>query len=209
MFTGIVEACVPVRRVESRGEGSRLWLPAPEPDWRVAAGDSIAVSGACLSVVGSADPESGELFGRAVAGADLVFDLSAETLARTWFPSLRPGVAVNIERPLALGERLDGHLVAGHVDGVGRVAAVEDSRDGGRVMRVEVGSELARYLVDKGSVTIDGVSLTVVSPNGGRFDVALIPITLEKTSLGTASVGRDVNVEADMIGKWIERLMPR
>jgi riboflavin synthase len=209
MFTGLVEACVPVRRVEPRAEGMRLWLPAPEPDWRVGAGDSIAVSGACLSVVGSADPDTGEMYGRSVAGADLVFDLSAETLARTWFAGLRPGASVNIERPLALGERLDGHLVAGHVDGVGRVVAVEDSRDGGRVMRIGVGSALERYLVDKGSVTIDGVSLTVVSPDGGRFDVALIPITLQKTSLGAATAGRDVNVEVDLIGKWIERLMPR
>jgi riboflavin synthase len=209
MFTGLVEACVPVRRVESRGAGLRLWLPAPESDWRVAEGDSIAISGACLSVVGCADPDSGELHGRAVAGADLVFDLSAETLARTWFAELSPGVAVNIERPLALGERLDGHLVAGHVDGVGRIAAVEDSRDGGRVLAIEIEPPLARYVVDKGSVTLDGVSLTVVSPRESRFDVALIPITLEKTSLGTAGVGRAVNVEVDMIGKWIERLMPR
>jgi riboflavin synthase len=209
VFTGLVEACVPIRRVQKRGEGLRLWLAAPAPDWRVAAGDSISVSGVCLSVVGSADPHTGELLERATAGADSVFDLSSETLLRTWFGRSAAGMPVNIERPLALGDRLDGHLVAGHVDGLGRILAIEDSRDGGCVMRIAAGPGLERYLIDKGSITIDGVSLTVVAPHQERFDVALIPITLEKTSLGSAAIGQAVNLEADLVGKWIEKLLPR
>jgi riboflavin synthase len=209
MFTGLVEACVPIRRVEARGAGLRLWIPAPAPDWRVAVGDSIAVSGACLSVVGSADPATGQIFERGSVGADMVFDLTAETLERTWFARSAAGRVVNIERPLALGDRLDGHLVAGHVDGIGQIAGTRDSRDGGRVMSIAAGPGLERYLIDKGSITVDGVSLTVVAPQGERFDVALIPITLEKTSLGTAASGQAVNLEADLVGKWIEKLFPR
>jgi riboflavin synthase len=209
VFTGLVEACVAVRRAERRDRGLRLWLAAPGPDWRVGVGDSIAVSGACLSVAASADPRTGELLDRSIAGADIVFDLSAETLERTWLGESKAGTLVNIERPLALGDRLDGHLVSGHVDGLGRIAALEDSRDGGRVMSVEVERGLERYLIEKGSVTLDGVSLTVVSPSDARFAVALIPITLEKTSFGSAAVGQRVNVEADLVGKWIEKLLPR
>jgi len=208
VFTGLVEACVPIRRVEARGEGMRLWLAAPDPDWRVAVGESIAVSGACLSVVGSADPRTGELVRPGSAGADIVFDLSAETLLRTWFRSSATGSLVNVERPLELGDRLDGHMVSGHVDGLGRILSIEDSRDGGRVMAIGAGPGLERYLIDKGSITVDGVSLTVVVPRAERFDVALIPITLEKTSLGRAAVGQSVNLEADLVGKWIERLVP-
>lgn len=208
MFTGLVEACVPISRVERRGAGLRLWIAAPGPEWRVSVGDSISVSGACLSVVGSADPRSAELLERGTAGADIVFDLSAETLERTWLGRAVAGSPVNIERPLALGDRLDGHLVAGHVDGQGLIVGIEDSRDGGRVMSLAVGPGLERYLIDKGSITVDGVSLTVVAPRAERFDVALIPITLARTSLGSAAVGQAVNLEADLVGKWIEKLLP-
>ncbi len=113
---------------------------------------------------------------------------------------------VNLERALCLGDRLDGHMVSGHVDGAGRVTAIQDVGDGGRVITFEVDPGLERYLVDKGSISLDGVSLTVVRPKGRQFDVALIPLTLELTNLGAAEVGTPVNVEADMIGKWIERL---
>jgi riboflavin synthase len=110
---------------------------------------------------------------------------------------------------MRLSDRLDGHLVTGHVDGRGRYVAIEDSGDGGRRLTIEVDPGLERYLVDKGSIVVDGVSLTVVEPRGRLFDVALIPITLEKTTLGSAERGRTVNLEADLIGKWIERLIPR
>lgn len=202
MFTGIVEACVPVRGFSVAGSGARLVLPAPPlADWEAHPGQSIAVSGVCLTVAALQD----------VPGSprpDLAFDLSRETLERTWFGALRPGRPVNLERALRLGDRLDGHMVSGHVDGIGRIAAIEDVGDGGREFTFEVAGDLARFLVDKGSVTLDGVSLTVVAPADGRFRVAVIPMTLEVTSLGRAEVGWPINVEADLVGKWIERLLP-
>ena len=206
MFTGLIEACVPLRRTESRGTGLRLWVPAPAADWNVRAGQSVAVSGACLSVVEGADPRSGAVVPAGTPGADLVFDLSAETLARTWFARALPGRPLNLERALRLGDRLDGHLVAGHIDGLARLLAVEDPKDGGRTMRFEVEPGLARWLIPKGSVTLDGISLTVVEPRGARFDVAVIPETLARTSFGSARQGDELHVEGDLVGKWIERL---
>lgn len=197
MFTGLVETCVPARTVERVGSGLRLTLPAPGPDWEVARGDSVAVSGVCLTVVGDAGP-----------GEDLVFELSAETLERSWFGELEPGRVLNLERSLRMGDRLGGHLVSGHVDGIGTIAAIEDPGDGGRLFRFEVASGLDRYLIEKGSVTLDGISLTVVEPAGTRFAVAVIPETLAVTSLGRAEVGQRVNVESDLVGKWIETLLP-
>jgi riboflavin synthase len=197
VFTGLIETCVPVRAVESVGSGMRLTLASPGPDWGGARGDSVAVSGVCLTDVG-----------RAVPGADLVFDLSAETVERTWFGDLEPGRVVNLERSLRLGDRLGGHMVSGHVDGVGTIEAIEDSGDGGKLFRFAVGPGLDRYLIEKGSVALDGISLTVVEPEGPRFAVAIIPETLDVTSLGSAEVGQRVNVESDLVGKWIEKLLP-
>ena len=194
MFTGLVEAAVPAASLERAGTGARLLVPRPEPDWEVSVGDSVAVSGVCLTVVEPLGPE-------------LAFDLSAETLGRTWFGHLRPGRPVNLERALRLGDRLGGHMVSGHVDGVGTIEAVAEAGDGGRRFTFRVPPELGRYLIQKGSVTLDGISLTVVDPRGGLFDVAVIPETLSVTSLGTAEVGQPVHVEADLVGKWIERLV--
>lgn len=197
MFTGLVEAHVPTLAHEPSGEGSRLVLPPPAIDgWEVALGDSVAVSGVCLTVA-ELDSE-----GR------MTFHLSAETLQRSWFSELEPGRGVNVERALRLGDRLGGHMVSGHVDGLGTVVAVDDVGDGGREISFEVDPGLERYLVEKGSVTLDGISLTVVEPEDRRFRVAVIPVTLEVTSLGRAEPGRRVNVEADLVGKWIEKLVP-
>lgn len=198
MFTGIIEACVPTRSYQPTGTGARLVLPAPDiPDWRADPGQSIAICGVCLTVV------------EVLPGGEMAFDLSAETLARTWLGGLEEGIPVNLERAMKLGDRLDGHMVAGHVDGGGTVTGVQDSGDGGRLISFEVDEGLERYLIEKGSVTLDGVSLTVVEPVGRRFDVAVIPVTLELTNLGAAQVGQRVNVEADLVGKWIERLVVR
>jgi riboflavin synthase len=195
VFTGIVEACVAVSGFQRVGGGARLLLPSPGADWQVAPGESLSVSGCCLTVV---QVERGEL----------AFDLSAETSSKTWFGELEPGRRVNLERALRLSDRLGGHLVSGHVDGVGRATLVRDSGDGGRWIELELPAGLERYLIEKGSITLDGVSLTVVAPRGRRFGVALIPETLARTTLGELRAGQAVHVEADLIGKWIERLMP-
>jgi len=215
MFTGIVEACVPVRSWEPCGGGGRLVLPAPQQPlgvpWGAAAGESISVSGCCLTVAGFRDPASGrelEPGAEGRAAADLVFELSAETLQRTWLGELESGRAVNLERSLRVGDRLGGHLVSGHIDGLATICSVRDSGDGCSLLEVEVGTGLERYLIEKGSVTLDGVSLTVVEPHERRFSVAVIPATLSITSLGNACTGQRVNVEADAIGKWVERLFP-
>jgi len=195
MFTGIIEACVPVLRFEPRGTGARIVLPRPDPAWVVEPGDSVSVSGCCLTVADQTQEE-------------LAFDLSLETLDRTWLGDLEPGRRVNLERALRMGDRLGGHLVSGHVDAVGEVVGIRDVGDGGRVIRFALGGDLDRYLIEKGSVTLDGISLTVVGPEAGAFDVAVIPITLEATSLGHAAVGQRVNVEVDLVGKWLEKLLP-
>ncbi|MCI0587575.1 MAG: riboflavin synthase, partial [Planctomycetes bacterium] len=170
MFTGIVEAAVPVRALERRGTGGRLLLAAPaegaESAFEARIGDSIAVSGCCLTLA-----ERGP--------GGLAFDLSAETFLRTWFEKgLVPGRRVNLERALRLDERLGGHVVTGHVDGGATLVALREAGDGGRVATFEVDPGLERYLVEKGSIALDGVSLTVVAPRARRFDVALIPHTL-------------------------------
>ena len=197
MFTGLVEACAPVVRIARTGEGAALAIERPSQGFAdVELGESISVSGCCLTIA-------------RVAPRELGFDLSAETLARTRFGEVAPGTRLNLERSLRLSDRLGGHLVSGHVDGVGEIVAVEDSRDGGVTIDVVVPAELERYLIEKGSIAIDGVSLTVCEPHGRRFRVALIPVTLAVTSLGRARAGDRVHLEADLVGKWIEKLVAR
>lgn len=200
MFSGLIEGQAAVLELARSRAGARLVLGAPRlarglERWSPVAGESIAVSGCCLTVTS---------IGR---GGSTAYDLSSETLARTWFGALASGKAVNVERSLRLADRLGGHLVSGHVDAVGRVVVVQDVGDGGRVITFEVPRGFERWLVDKGSVTIDGVSLTVVDPDARRFDVALIPETLRRTTLGSARAGDRVNLEGDAVGKWIERLI--
>jgi riboflavin synthase len=204
VFTGLVEARVQVRRVLPQGTGLRLQIARPAPDFEAARGDSISVSGCCLTVAGFVDEKGEESLD---PGSDLLFDLSAETLARTWFSPSSEGRWVNLERSLRLGDRLGGHLVSGHVDGLAEVVALSQTGDGGARLAVEVAPGLERYLVPKGSIALDGVSLTVVEPEGRRFWVALIPETLGRTSLGRAYRGNQLHVEADQVGKWIERLL--
>jgi len=197
MFTGLVSHCVAVRSVQARGRGALLSCPNPwvgDGEDPLQPGESIAVSGCCLTLLGP-------------IGAELAFDLSAETLERTWFAELAPGRKLNLERSLRMGDRLGGHLVSGHVDGSGEIVSLDDSGDGGLRLRVRAPASVERYLVDKGSVTVDGVSLTVVEPRGAQFDLALIPATLAATSLGSARVGQRVHLEADMLGKWIDQLI--
>ncbi len=199
MFTGIIEACVQVLALEPQGTGARLTLSRPEiDDWTPARGDSIAVAGACMTLVEEPEGPDGQ--------PAMAFDLSHETLLCTHLGSLKPGQKVNLERAMRLGDRLDGHMVSGHVDATGQVIALEPMGDGGVEITFEVPESLERFLVDKGSITLDGISLTVVRPEGRRFRVAIIPLTLEVTSLSEAKPGDPIHMEADLVGKWIERL---
>jgi riboflavin synthase len=199
MFTGIVEALGRVARLEARGAGRRLVVQLPAgADWRVAAGESVAVNGVCLTVVEAETRRLG-------------FDLAEETWRVTALADLAGGDAVNLERPLRLDARLGGHLVLGHVDGVGRVCGSRPEGEGRR-LTVSVSDHLRPLLIPKGSVAVDGVSLTVAELREAEFDVALIPHTLAMTTLGLREIGARVNLETDVIGKYVrsfvERLSP-
>ncbi|HSL11503.1 MAG TPA: riboflavin synthase [Actinomycetota bacterium] len=163
-------------------------VPADSP-----IGASVAVGGVCLTVIDRADDR-------------LSFEVSGETLARTALGRLRIGARVNLERPVTLATRLGGHLVQGHVDGVGRVASVDRDDAGGATLRVEVPAELRRYVVHKGSIAVDGVSLTVAALHDDGVSIALIPHTLAATTLGTVASGDAVHLEVDVIAKYVERL---
>jgi riboflavin synthase len=192
MFTGIVEERGQVVSREDRGPGARLRVRCRTVASDVNIGDSISVSGVCLTVVDrSAD--------------SLAFDLVPETVARSTLGGLSPGDPVNLERPVTLSTRLGGHLVQGHVDAVGAVRAVE-ANGGGARMRIACPSGLRRYVVEKGSVAVDGVSLTVARTGEGGFEVALVPHTIEATTLGARRPGDEVNLETDVLAKYVEGL---
>lgn len=195
MFTGIVEAVGRVVALEAIGEKSRLRIAAPRVADGAPLGASIAVNGTCLTVV-EATPE------------EVVFEAVRETLGRTSLGDLRPGSLVNLERALRADGRLDGHIVQGHVDGTGRVRALDRRGDDVRLL-VDCAPELARQLVPKGSVAVDGVSLTLVDVTDAGFDVALIPHTLAETNLGDRRAGDRVNLEADVLGKYVLRYLER
>jgi riboflavin synthase len=190
MFTGIVEELGAV--LERAPERITVSCRTVLTDTDV--GSSIAVNGVCLTVV---DRGPGHLG----------FDLSQETLRRTGLARLSPGDPVNLERPVTLSTRLGGHLVQGHVDGVGEVVGVEAEPTGGAWLTIRPPAELLRYIVEKGSVSVDGVSLTVAGVDGDAFSVALIPHTLAVTTLGTARVEDAVNLEVDVLAKYVERLL--
>ncbi len=194
MFTGLVEALGHVEAVAPRGDGRRLVLRVPtDLTGEVTVGESIAVSGVCLTVI-------------AVESRRLAFDLAEETLRVTTLGELAPGDPVNLERPLRVGARLGGHLVLGHVDGVGRVTGVRPEGSGRR-LTVAVPPALRPLLIPKGSVAVDGVSLTVAELGEAEFGVALILHTLAVTTLGTQRVGGRVNLEMDVLGKYVRALM--
>lgn len=192
MFTGIVEGTGVVRAVHSQDRSARIIVEADRLLEGTRIGDSIAVGGVCLTVT-------------RVAGTAFEADLSAETLERTTLGRLRPGDVVNLETPLVLGERLGGHLVQGHVDGVGRVVRRWPEGDAWW-LAVAAPPAVVRYIVEKGSIALDGVSLTVASADGDRFTVCLIPHTCAVTTLGRLEPGAEVNLEVDILAKYVERL---
>ncbi|MER7771458.1 riboflavin synthase [Kitasatospora sp. NPDC096140] len=206
MFTGIIEELGEVVSIEEIGDSSRIRLRGPVVCADAGHGDSIAVNGVCLTVVDS--PE--EL---AAGTGEFSADVMAETLHRSSLGELKPGSRVNLERAMALGARLGGHLVQGHVDATGRLLSREPGeRDANgelrwEVLRFSLPDTISRYLVEKGSITVDGVSLTVVEAARDSFTVSLIPATLALTTLGAKTVGESVNLEVDVLAKYVERLL--
>jgi riboflavin synthase len=191
MFTGLVAATGAVESLDRDGDGVRLRVRT-ELAGELAPGDSIAVNGVCLTAL---DPD----------GQGFSADVMEETLRRSSLGPLAKGDEVNLELPLRAGDRLGGHMVQGHVDGTGSVEAVND--DGfARVVRIGAPPALLRYVVEKGSIAVDGVSLTVSVVDGDGFEVSLIPETLERTTFGAAEPGRVVNLEVDVLAKYVEKL---
>jgi riboflavin synthase len=191
MFTGLVEAVGEVVAVEHDDQGAVLAIASAIAD-KLEPGDSIAVSGACLTA-------------REIDGERFRADVVAETLRRTTLGELSKGSRVNLELALRLSDRLGGHVVLGHVDGVGEVSARNDDGE----IDVKIDARLSRYVVEKGSIALDGVSLTVAAVERSTVTVALIPQTCDSTTLGEATVGRRVNVEVDILAKHLERLTIR
>ena len=194
MFTGIVRERGRVVSVESGADGVRLHVDAPATAAVTAAGDSVSINGCCLTVV-------------QVAGSELAFDAIPETLSRTAIGRLEPGSEVNVEPALRTGDPLGGHYVQGHVDGVGRVRTVQPEGEGRRLW-IEAPAGVLRYCVEKGSIAADGVSLTVAALDDSAFAVALVPHTLAATTLALLGPGDEVNLEVDVLAKYVERLVP-
>jgi riboflavin synthase len=193
VFTGIVRERGRVVSVDGGGDGLRLEIEAPATADSAAIGDSVSISGCCLTVAQVQDGRVG-------------FDAVPETLSRSTLGDLRTGADVNLEPALRVGEALGGHYVQGHVDGLGRVRSVQPEGNGARVW-VEVPEEVLRYCVEKGSITVYGVSLTVAALADHAFAVALVPHTLEATTLGSLGAGDRVNLEVDVLAKYVERLI--
>jgi riboflavin synthase len=193
LFTGIIQSTGRVERRDPNGAGARLTVASPKPLPELAVGESIAVNGACLTVV-------------ARRGRTFTVDVAPETLRRTTLGHLAAGARVNLERSLRVGDRLGGHIVQGHVDGVGELEAIRADGDW-FAYRFKAPRALSPYLIEKGSIAVDGVSLTVFACRGPTFTVALIPHTLAETTLGERKPGDRVNLEADVLLKHIESML--
>jgi len=193
MFTGIIEGLGTITELRQSDQGKRLALEADFVLDHTKIGDSISVSGACLTVV-------------AIEGKCFKVDVSPETLARTTFGRSKIGDRVNLERALRLSGRIDGHLVSGHIDGMG---TIKHKKDTGNAIIVTIGvpESLSRYMIKKGSVAVDGISLTINNCGRDSFDVSIIPHTAKLTTIGFNKVGDLVNIETDMIGKYVERFV--
>lgn len=193
MFTGLISAVGAVAAVDGDGDGARIAVLAPLAA-ELSEGDSVAVNGVCLTA-------------RDIAPGRFAADLMAETLRRSSLAPLSAGDSVNLELPLRADGRLGGHVVQGHVDAVGTVGSVVEEGLA-RVVRIDAPARILRYVVEKGSIAIDGVSLTVSAVDVDAFEVSLIPETTARTTLGSLAVGQPVNLEADVLAKYVEKLMP-
>lgn len=192
MFTGIIESVGTVKSIDRREESAQIEVFVEIPLSDIKIGDSVAVNGVCLTVTSR-------------LGNTFWGDISFETLKVTTLGSLNSGDKVNVERALQMGGRLGGHLVQGHVDGIGKIVKIQDVTDG-KAFTVQFPGNLSRYIVDKGSIAVNGVSLTVVKCEKETFTIQMIPHTLANTTFGTIRVGDVINLEVDIIGKYVEKL---
>lgn len=192
MFTGIVECLGKVENVSKRSNSLVIYINVGDMD-NIKEGESIAINGVCLTTV-------------RINGYVLTFDVSTETLSRTSLKDIKASDKVNIERALKVGDRLGGHFVTGHIDGTGIIERKEDTPGQTKVW-IKVDEKLSSMMIEKGSVAVDGISLTLVNITGCLFSVALIPYTLSMTTLGFKDVGAAVNIEVDMIGKWVKQIL--
>jgi riboflavin synthase len=193
LFTGLIETIGRVTACERRGTAAILTVVSSLPLAEISIGDSVAVNGACLTVTSRRE-------------SALTFDVSPESLSGTTIGTLRGGQSVNLERALRLGDRMGGHIVTGHIDCIGKLIRIAES-SGNRVLEFSLPPEQARYLVAKGSVAINGISLTVNQVSTDVFSVNIIPLTQSATTLSALSVGDAVNIETDIIGKYVERML--
>jgi riboflavin synthase len=193
VFTGIIRELGRIESLNGESAGIRIRIVAPVTASSTAVGDSVAVNGVCLTAV-------------EVEGGILAFDAVPETLRRSSLSRLTDGGSVNVEPALRAGEPLGGHLVQGHVDGVGRVLRLEPEGEGAR-LAVEAPQDLRRYIVEKGSITVEGVSLTIAALAADSFEIALVPHTLQVTTLGSLAPDDEVNLEVDVLAKYVERLL--
>lgn len=197
MFTGIVEGVGKVVKIQQRGENRRITIEAPSTPKELRTGDSVAVSGVCLTALD-------------IKPTSFSADLAPETWERTSFSGIHDGALVNLELPMKANGRFGGHIVQGHVDGVGRLIELERIADSENWwLHIEIPSEIEKYTVFKGSITIEGVSLTVAKLEGNRCTIAIIPHTVETTNLGSLKPGDLVNLEADLIAKYVEKMIRR
>ncbi|MFQ5964286.1 MAG: riboflavin synthase [Candidatus Scalinduaceae bacterium] len=193
MFTGIIEHLGKVKQIKRQANSVTIAADIGQISKDVDPGDSIAINGACLTVTG-------------IKGSEVNFDVSAETLSKTTIGELKTSEGINVERSLRIGDKLGGHFVTGHVDGVG-VISKRENQIGQSTMWFTVSKELSDMMIKKGSVAVDGISLTIVELEGNSFSVALIPYTLDATTLGFKNTGQRVNIETDMLGKWVKRIL--
>ena len=193
MFTGIIEGFGTIREIRPEGQGKRMTVDADFFLEQTKIGDSICVSGACLTVV-------------VIDGKRFTVDVSPETLAKTTFKSAKIGDRVNLERALRLSDRIDGHLVSGHIDGIG-VVTLKQNMGNAIIVSFKVPEFISHYMIQKGSVAVDGISLTINNCGHDSFDVSIIPHTAKLTTIGFKKAGDLVNIETDMIGKYVERFV--
>ena len=193
MFTGIIEGFGAISAIRSAGQGKRLTIEADFDLHQTKIGDSLCVSGACLTAV-------------KIDGRHFEVDISPETLQMTTFGEAKVGQRVNVERALRLSDRLDGHLVSGHIDGVGNIRQREPLGNA-IIVTIDAPESLARYMISKGSVAVDGISLTINTCDANSFSVSIIPHTAKLTTIGFKNRGDRVNIETDMLGKYVERFM--